>query len=171
MNVVRMILDILTPRRAALLIAAAAIGTIAGAQFFEHVLGILPCELCLKQRVPYYVAVPIALVTACLPNRSVTIRLGLAFLALIFIASAGLAAYHAGVEWKFWPGPTDCSSGGAAGPASVNDLLAQMQNVKVESCSEASWRLFGLSLAGWNVLISLGLVGTAFLALSKAVRR
>lgn len=170
MNGLRIVFDLLTPRRAALLIAVAAIGTIAGAQFFEHVLGILPCDLCLKQRVPYYIAIPIALVTACLPNRSVTIRLGLAFLALIFIASAGLAAYHAGVEWKFWPGPTGCS-GGAAGPASVSDLLAQMQNVKVESCSEASWRLFGLSLAGWNVLISLGLVGVAVLALSRAMRR
>lgn len=162
-----MVLDLITLRRAALLIALAAVGTIAGAQFFEHVLGILPCELCLKQRVPYYVAIPVALVTACLPNRSATIRLGLVFLAVIFVVSAGLAAYHAGVEWKFWPGPIDCS-GVDTGPASVTDLMAQMQHIKVISCSEASWRLFGLSLAGWNVLISLGLVGTAVVALLKS---
>lgn len=168
MNALCKIYDLVTPRRAALLIALAAIGTVAGAQFFEHVLGILPCELCLQQRIPYYVAIPVGLLTACLPNRSATIRVGLAFLALIFVVSAGLAAYHAGVEWKFWPGPNDCSGAATAGSASVTDLLAQIQNIKVVSCSEASWRLFGLSLAGWNVLISLGLIGTALLAFMKA---
>jgi Disulfide bond formation protein DsbB len=156
MNTSCRLAEVITPRRVALLVAVVAIATIGSALFMQYVLGILPCDLCLKERVPYYVAIPVALLTACLPNRSTTVRIGLFFLALIFLASAGLAAYHAGVEWKFWAGPTGCS-GEIATTSSAMDLLSQIETTTVISCSEASWRFLGLSLAGWNGLISLGL--------------
>lgn len=156
MDLVTRIYQLLTPRRVALVTALAAMAIIGTALFFEHVMGILPCDLCLRQRIPYYIAIPIALVTACLPNGSRAIRIGLMILALLFLVNAGQAAFHSGVEWKWWPGPVGCS-GSSAVTGSVEGLLAGMQQTTVVSCSEASWRLFGLSFAGWNVLASLGL--------------
>ncbi len=151
-------------RAAAGLILLVAFATIAGALVFEHVLGLQPCPLCLQQRYPYYAAMPIALATA-LVARPAWVRAGLALLALVFLVSAGLGAYHAGVEWGWWPGPSDCAGAPPPAAGTVGDFLNQLQTTRVVSCSEAAWRLLGLSLAGWNVLISLGLAGVAATAL------
>jgi disulfide bond formation protein DsbB len=156
----------LTTRQAALVAALGAAATIGGALIFEHAFGYVPCKLCLIQRNPYYVAIPLGLVAALLPPRYA--RTGLWILALIFIVSAGLGAYHSGVEWGFFAGPTDCGGGSGAGAGNVGDFLNQLQSTRVVSCTEAAWRFLGLSLAGWNVLISLAL--TAFAA-SAAARK
>lgn len=148
-----------TIRQVALAVALGAAATIGGALVFEHVFGYVPCKLCLIQRNPYYLAIPLALVTAVLPSRWG--RIGLWLLAAVFIVSAGLGVYHAGVEWGFWLGPSDCGGGTGAGAGNVGDFLNQLQNTRVVSCTEAAWRFLGLSLAGWNVLISLGLAGLA----------
>src|SRR5438874_11120655 len=90
------------------IIAAVAAATIAGAWFFQYVVGLVPCPLCLDQRVPYYVAIPLALVLGFLardPGRSKLARLLLLALAAILAYGAALGAYHAGVEWGWWPGP------------------------------------------------------------------
>jgi disulfide bond formation protein DsbB len=152
-------------RTAAGLILLAALATIAGALVFEHVFGLKPCPLCLVQRYPYYAAMPVALATTLVSHPTWT-RAGLALLALIFVVSAGLGAYHAGVEWGWWPGPSDCAGAPPPAPGAVGDFLSQLQATRVVSCTEAAWRLFGLSLAGWNVLISLGLAGLALAALA-----
>ena len=151
-------------RTAAIPIFLAAAATIGGALVFQHGFGYQPCKLCLWQRDPYYLAMPVALATALAPTRSRWSRLGLGLLTLIFLASAGFGAYHAGVEWGFWLGPSDC--GGASAPAAgdVGDFLRSLEQTRVVSCTEAAWRFLGLSLAGWNVLISLGLAGLAFAA-------
>ena len=119
----------------------------------------MPCKLCLIQRNPYYIAIPLGLAAAVLPPRWG--RIGLWLLALVFIVSAGLGSYHAGVEWGFWAGPSDCGGGSGAGAGNVGDFLNQLQTTRVVSCTEAAWRFLGLSLAGWNVLISLGLAAVA----------
>jgi disulfide bond formation protein DsbB len=150
-------------RLAAGLILAAALGTIAGALVFEHVFGLRPCPLCLMQRYPYYAAMPVAL-AAALVSRPAMARAGLALLALIFVVSAGLGAYHAGVEWGWWPGPSDCAGAPVPAPGAVGDFLGQLRTTRVVSCTEAAWRFLGLSLAGWNVLISLALAAFAALA-------
>ena len=67
---------------------------------------------------------------------------------------------HAGVEWKFWPGPADCS-GPVTSLGRASDLMKQLQNVSVMRCDEAAWRFLGLSLAGYNVLISAALAAIA----------
>jgi disulfide bond formation protein DsbB len=148
-----------TDKTAALAIAAIGAATILGAYFFQYVLGLPPCPLCLEQRIPYYIAIPLALVTAfgaSLGAPAWRLRMGFALLAAAMLVSAGLGVYHAGIEWKFWPGPTECS--GALPPLGGNiDLLKQVQTTAVVRCDEAAWRLFGLSLAGYNVLISAGL--------------
>ena len=159
------------PRRVALLILLAAAVTIGGALLFEHGLGLKPCKLCLQQRIPYYVAMPLALGLAVLPRSGSLSRAGLLLLGLVFLASAGLGAYHAGVEWGWFAGPSDC--GGAISPASgrVGDFLRDLDRTRVTSCSEAAWRLLGLSLAGWNALISLALAGLAFVGARVALPR
>jgi disulfide bond formation protein DsbB len=151
-----------TVRQAALVVALGAAATIGGALVFEHALGYVPCKLCLIQRNPYYVAIPLGFAAALLPPR--WCRIGLGLLALIFVVSAGLGAYHAGVEWGFWAGPTDCGGSSASGPGNVGDFLNQLEGTRVVSCTEAAWRFLGLSLAGWNVLISLALAAFAALA-------
>ncbi|HYF53305.1 MAG TPA: disulfide bond formation protein B, partial [Salinarimonas sp.] len=143
---------LLEPRVAAGLILLAGGATILGALYVEHGVGLLPCKLCLQQRWPYYIGLPLAglaIAAAWLGTRA-TARGALAFVALVFLAGAGLGAYHAGVEWGFWLGPNDC--GGAAAPAmtGVGDLLKQLQTVRVVSCTEAAWRVLGISMAGWN---------------------
>ncbi len=100
-------------RGAAVLVAIAAAATIAGAWFFQLVLGIVPCPLCLEQRYAYYFIIPFAVLVAIAasrgPPRSL-LALGFAVLAIAALANAGLGTYHAGVEWKFWPGPSECTS-------------------------------------------------------------
>ena len=143
---------------AALLVAAAGTGTILGALFFQYVVGLAPCPLCLEQRLFYYAAIPLALVTAlaawCEAPRWL-IATGLAIVALIMLGGAALALYHAGVEWKWWQGPQDCS--GPLNPLGSRGLLDQLQDIRIVRCDEAPWRFLGLSLAGYNVLISLAL--------------
>ena len=153
----------LTVQQTALVILAAAVATIGGALVFEHGFGLRPCKLCLIQREPYYLAMPLALATALLPPRWA--RVGLTLLAVVFLVSAGLGIYHAGVEWGFFAGPTDCGGTPAPTPGAVGDFLKQLETARVVSCTEAAWRFLGLSLAGWNVVISLALVGAALWAL------
>ena len=74
--------------------------------------------------------------------------------------NTGLSAYHAGVEWKFWPGPPDCS-GPINGFGSATNMLNRLQHIRIVRCDEAAWRLFGVSLAGYDVLVSLALAAIA----------
>jgi disulfide bond formation protein DsbB len=142
---------------AALAIAAVAAATLAGAWFFQLGLDIQPCPLCLEQRYAYYLAVPLGLLIAFAATRGAprsVLLTGFAVLLLAFLANAWLGGYHAGVEWQFWPGPTDCS-GPVVDLGSAGSLLQRLDTVKVIRCDEVQWRFLGLSLAGYNVLISL----------------
>ena len=144
----------LTSALAVTLIAAATIG---GAWFFQLVLGIVPCPLCLEQRYAYYLAIPLGVLMVLAARGGAPRPLllaGLAILALATLANAGLGTYHSGVEWGFWKGPTDCS-GPVVNLGSAGDLLSRLDSVKVVRCDEVQWRFLGLSLAGYNVLISL----------------
>ena len=87
-------------------------------------------------------------------RRAALLLAGLALLALAALGNAGLGTYHAGVEWKFWQGPTDCT-GPVGNLGSAGNLLERLDTVKVIRCDEVQWRFLGLSLAGYNVLISL----------------
>lgn len=147
------------PLLAAAIVFLVGLATIGGFFFFQYGMGLPPCPLCLEQRIAYYVSVPLAallwLGAGHGASRKVMI-LGFLAIAAAMLWNTGLAAYHAGIEWKFWPGPQDCS-----GPidrfGSTQDLMKQLQDISIVRCDQAAWRFLGLSLAGWNVLVSLGL--------------
>lgn len=159
-----------SPAYAAFAVAIVALATLSGAWYFQYYLGYVPCPLCLEQRIPYYVAIPFGLLLglfAAYGGSARLVRLGLYALALVMLASAGLGIYHAGVEWSFWQGPASCASG-APTNAPLGDILKSIQNIRAVPCNEAAWRLFGLSLAGYNALISAALAVFAFAAARRA---
>ena len=157
---------------AALAIAVVGAATLLGAWYFQYVLHYQPCPLCLEQRIPYYVGVPLALAVALAAKfaapRPVLIG-GFIALALAMAIGAMLAAYHAGVEWHFWTGPQECS--GDPNFGRTGSLLEQLNTVIVVRCDEAAWRLFGVSLAGYNVVISAALACVALWGLRATLRR
>jgi disulfide bond formation protein DsbB len=143
----------LTARQSLYLILAISLATIAGAWVFEYY-GYLPCELCLMQRWAYYAAIPLSAVLLAIPSRP-AMRLGLIVLCAVWLGSMVFGAYHAGVEWKWWPGPDTCTGSGA-----LTDGLPDLSK-PVVMCDEPAIRIFGLSLAGWNAIISLALAAIA----------
>lgn len=141
------------------------LAVIATAWGFQLIGGYTPCELCLEQRVPYYVGLPLTALALILMTMG---RSGLSLLVLLAVAAvfaygSGLGVYQAGAEWDFWQGPTDCGGGGGA-PTSAANMLQALQSTRLVSCTEASWRMFGLSFAGWNAVASAGLAGLALIA-------
>ena len=147
--------------RRALLIALAALLTL-GAAWTVQGLGYTPCELCLAERYAYYAGAPLAGLAAFLASRSAhgAARAVIALIALIFLANAALAFYHVGVEQRWWPGPTACT-GALKGAIDVNDLMKSLNSERVVSCDVVQLRILGLSLAGWDAVISAALAAYA----------
>lgn len=145
--------------------------TLAGAWFFEIVLRLEPCPLCLDQRIPYYIAVPLGFAVGLLaraPSRAPLARIGLAILGVVMLVGAGYGVYHSGVEWGFWEGPTACAAGA---PGAASDILSSLKSAnRVVPCNEAAWRFLGLSLAGYNALIAGALAALAFYVALRAPR-
>jgi disulfide bond formation protein DsbB len=120
------------------------------------------------ERWPYYIAIPVAAVG--LATRAPRALWWLGLLTLIFLGSAGLAAYHVGVEQQWIAGPTACT-GGASGAKSAEELMKFLSEQQPVRCDEVQWSLAGVSLAGWNLVISLGLLAltaVGFVRLRKA---
>ena len=141
-----------SPRRLLALVLVASAAIVGGALLFQYVGGLAPCELCLYQRWPYYAAIlasGIALLSGS--DRALEVVIGLC--ALLFAASTALALYHVGVEQHWLAGPTACT-GGTSGADTVEALKAQLLGRQPVNCDEPAWRLFGVSLAGWNLLAS-----------------
>ena len=153
-----------------------AVGAIVAALGFQYIGGYAPCPLCLMQRYAYYAGVPLlfAALVMVASDRAGWAAFVFFIVALAFLANAGLGVYHAGAEWKFWPGPDTCSSvaqdlGGPGG------LLKQLETTHVIRCDAAPWTFLGLSFAGWNVvtsfLIFVAALQAAFGASATNMRR
>lgn len=153
-------------KTAGLYLALAAALTVGAALVLEYGYGYAPCKLCLTERLPYYAAVPLGLIALFAPAPLARLALGLAALGLLY--GAGLSVYHAGAEWGFWAGPSDCGGGTGANPGDVGRFLDALKTTRVADCSTAAMRVLGVSLAGWNALIAFVL---ASLAGSAALRR
>jgi disulfide bond formation protein DsbB len=150
-----------------MLAMAATVGTALG---FQHLGGYIPCKLCLEQRTPYYVGVPLmalTLLSAALNLPSWITRFLLLAGAILMAYSLYLGVHHAGVEWGWWAGPTDCgaveppASGGSGG------ILDQIDKVIPPSCDKAALRVLGLSFAGWNAVASFILALVALWGASR----
>ncbi|MEJ2118809.1 MAG: disulfide bond formation protein B [Alphaproteobacteria bacterium] len=159
--------------RANMLIVAVISGvSVISALIMEHVFGVPACHLCHLERIAYYVSTPTALAAFFLMGRFLLVsRVLFGGVALAFLANAGLGAYHAGVEWHWWAGPDACT-GLQSLATSSQDLLKSLSEQKaVVPCDEAPFYIFGLSLAGYNALLSLAVailagLGAAGYALS-----
>jgi disulfide bond formation protein DsbB len=161
-NVLRPFLD--RWRLVAVLVAAAMLAT---AHAFETFGGYAPCTLCLRQREVYWVILGLGAAFMALVRMPGGPRWREAtcwVLALAFLVSCGVAVYHAGAEWKFWPGPQACASGGGAFDPSDLDAFLKGEKVRPPACDEAPWVFAGLSMAGWNAAISLVLALLSALA-------
>jgi disulfide bond formation protein DsbB len=161
--VARMLAPLLRYWPVAALIASAVM--LAAAHAFQA-FGYQPCLLCLTQREVYWAAIAVAV--AAIAARSLlktfpaNVQVADVLLGLVFLTGMVVAAYHAGAEWKFWPGPATCALGG---PLNAEDLLEALNKpMHPPSCEEAAWRLAGISMAGYNALISAGLAAMSFLA-------
>jgi disulfide bond formation protein DsbB len=148
---------------AAMAAFALAAATLVGAWYFQYVLKLPPCPLCLEERLPYYIVVALALllaVAALVQAPRPLIAAGFLAIILAALCGAALGAYHSGVEWHWWAGPTDCS-GPVTDLTAKGSIIDQLQSIHVVRCDEAAWRFLGLSLAGYNVLVSLALAAIA----------
>ena len=158
---------------AALAVLVIAAATLAGAWYFQLVLGLQPCPMCLEERYAYYLAIPLAALLALAAGLHAPRGLlicGLVILALAALGNAVFGAYHAGVEWKFWAGPTDCT-GPVGNLGSAGSLLDRLDSVKVVMCDEIQWSFLGISLAGYNALISLLMAAIAGRGVAKTARQ
>jgi disulfide bond formation protein DsbB len=158
----------------ALVLAAAAIIAAFG---FQYIGGYAPCPLCLMERYAYYVGIPLVFVALVLiaSDRAGWAAVVFFLVALAFLANAGLGVYHAGAEWKFWPGPDTCGAAAQTLGAAPGGLLQQLETTRVIRCDEAPWTFLGLSFAGWNVvtsfLIFVAALQAAFAASATNMRR
>ena len=149
------------------LVLVATLGSVAllGGAFVFQALGYAPCKMCYWQRYPHAVAILIGVVALALGRR------WLAWLgALAALATSGIGVFHSGVERDLWEGPSSCTGGSTAG-LSTDDLMDQIMSAPLVRCDEAAWRLFGISLAGYNFLISSAAGIAAIWLLAKKGRR
>jgi disulfide bond formation protein DsbB len=154
----------------AVYIALAMALVVVSALGFEHLGGYLPCKLCLEQRTPYYLGAPAMLLAAlsakqqwpeCLTRGTIAIA------GLLMAYGLAIAVFHSGVEWSWWAGPTDCVAAAVNVTGNANDLLGDINALTPPSCDKAAIRIFGISLAGWNVPASLALMLASFRLATK----
>jgi len=158
------------PQAIAIGLGIAAVFLLLGALGFQYLDRLPPCELCMWQRWPHVAAAAVGL------GGPLLIRLGLAergtarsiatLAALLVGISGAVGVYHAGIEWHWWPGPQSCTGSAFQYAGGQLDL-----NAPVVMCDRAAWRLFGISLAGYNALLSFALAGTAAAMLSRSGRK
>ena len=154
----------MSQRRLILLATLGSACMLLGAFAFQFIGGYPPCKMCYWQRWPHAAAVLIG-VLLLLGGPRLVIWLG----GLAALITAGIGAFHAGVEWRWWPGPASCSGGGGdLGGLSGSDLLSTDAPSGIVMCDEIVWQLLGLSMAGWNAVISLGLVVIWIMAARRA---
>ena len=155
-------LILFSPKQLLLLCGLASATLLVVAFGFEYLGGLSPCKLCLWQRWPH-----LGVIVFSLLGTMGFLRPQPAFLlvALFAAVTAGIASYHVGVEQQFWAGPTSCS--GKATAMSTADLLDNLLSTPVVRCDEIVWSFAGISMAGWNLLLSAGLAGFAMLARHK----
>jgi disulfide bond formation protein DsbB len=156
--------DLSRARLIAILVPNALLWGAIGSQYLGH---LVPCEMCMWQRWPHVLAIFFALAAIVQKSVPPLSRWMTIFAGMAILASGAIGAFHAGVEWHLWKGPVACTA-----PAfkAGGDILAQVMAAPVVRCDEAQWRLIGISLAGWNALISAVAAIAVFVLASRRAR-
>ena len=144
-------------RLVALLVPAALLG---GALLSQYVGGLHPCEMCLWQRWPHAFAIIVAALAFLFAADSRNARLLTALAAIAIAVSGAIGVFHAGVELKYWEGLTRCSTGGAMS-------LDELMKVPLVRCDQVQFSFLGISMAGWNAILSLGGAGMIWFLLGR----
>lgn len=142
----------------ALIVPAVLVGGAYGSQYFG---GLVPCEMCWWQRYAHFAAIGLAVAGFVLPGR----RLWVALAGLAILVSGLIGGYHAGVEYGWWKGLTECTS--LVSFSGGGDPLAAIMNAPIIRCDVVQWKIFGISLAGFNFLFSMLGAGTVLALLRK----
>jgi disulfide bond formation protein DsbB len=146
-----------------------SLALILGALGFQYIGGYPPCEICHWQRWPHIAAAAVGILGGrAVFAKAVDPKLArpIAIITILLVAISGaIGVYHAGIEWKFWPGPSACTG-------SAFELSGKLDlNAHVVMCDHAAWRMIGISMAGYNAIISLGAVTLALVALTTRAEK
>ena len=142
--------------------AGGSLALLLGAFAFQHLGGLAPCKMCIWQRFPHVIAIALGALFFFVPS---SILLGLG--ALAALTTAGIGAYHVGVEQKWWEGPATCT-GGDVSTLNADDLFNQIMAAPLVRCDDIAWSLGGISMAGWNAIISLLLAAFWITAIKRS---
>ena len=141
------------PTRLGLIAALGSIALLGGAYYFQYVVGLAPCDMCLWQRYPHMIAILFGLITIPLMvEPKVALVFALTAIAALFVTS-GIGVFHVGVEYHWWPGPQACSGNVPRG-LTPDQLKKYLFGAKMVRCDETAWAMWGISMAGWNAILS-----------------
>ena len=160
-SMIQEIQHILPVNRALLICATMSACLLLGAFLFEYVGGLAPCKMCIWQRWAHSAVVLVAL-SSLLISADIRKKSALFLVFLAAVASAAIAGFHVGVEWQLWDGPSGCSVP-LGNKGDITLLVDQLLATPVVRCDEVPWSLFGISMAGWNSILSLDIAGFALI--------
>ncbi len=159
------------PRFGSALVAVVSLGALITAYLSQYWGGLEPCVLCLYQRYVYMAALAVGAVGLAVAGSPAVGRWVLGVAGLVFLSGAAIAAFHVGVEQQWWRGTAGCHAPALDMNASVEQLREQLLNTRFVPCDEIPWSLFGISMAGYNVLASLALAAASLWALARLRRK
>jgi len=159
---------IIRPSGVAAVLFVTSVGVLGSVYASQYWGGFAPCKLCLYQRWPWWIVGGLAVVAMWLTPRARLWRFALVVCGLTLMVGAALAVYHVGIEQHWWLGPESCTSSGT--PASFEKLKAQILAAPVVLCDQISWSLFGISMAGYNAVVSIVVGLASFLAVRSSSR-
>ena len=159
------------PRRVLLAVGLASLAMLAAAFTAQYLFGLEPCVLCLYQRVHYGATAVLAVVGVSLAGEGRMPGMIVGLCGVVFLTGAGLALYHVGVEQHWWGSIAACGGGGVRGDITLEQLRAGLAAKPPKPCDQVDWTFFGVSLAGFNALASLGLAVFSLAAARTLIRR
>jgi disulfide bond formation protein DsbB len=141
---------------------------LVGALMFQYVGGLAPCALCIWQRWPHAAAIVLAAAAIALRSHMSSLRMFTALAGISLLVTAGVGVFHVGVEQELWSGTVQCGATGTA--KTLEELRVQIMAAPVVRCTDVPWSMFGVSMAGWNAIVS-GAVGVVVLAIAARINR